>query len=181
MEIVAFDLLDRVVPTFPPKLSDKAQRRMEKMGVRVMLKTSLTGINKHSVELKRDGETVRYPTDTVIWTAGIECADIAKDSKDLPQVGRARIQTDEFLRVEGREEVFVVGDNMFYVPKGEDMPVPQMVENCEQSSEIAAHNIGAVATGECDLKSYEPKFHGAMLCIGGRYGVAWVGGAKKKV
>ncbi len=181
VEIVAFDLLDRVVPTFPPRLSDKAQRRMEKMGVRVMLKTSLTGVNKHSVELKRDGETVRYPTDTVIWTAGIECADIAKDSKDLPQVGRARIQTDEFLRVEGREEVFVVGDNMFYVPKGEDMPVPQMVENCEQSSEIAAHNIGAVATGECDLKSYEPKFHGAMLCIGGRYGVAWVGGAKKKV
>ncbi|NLN47059.1 MAG: FAD-dependent oxidoreductase [Clostridiaceae bacterium] len=42
VEIVAFDLLDRVVPTFPSKLSDKAQRRMEKMGVRVMLKISLT-------------------------------------------------------------------------------------------------------------------------------------------
>jgi NADH dehydrogenase len=86
-KLVAFDLLDRVVPTFPARLSDKAQRRMEKMGIKVMLKTSLTGVNKHSVELKQNGETVRYPPDTVIWTAGIECADIAKDSKELPQVG----------------------------------------------------------------------------------------------
>nr|MBP7403231.1 NAD(P)/FAD-dependent oxidoreductase [Clostridia bacterium] len=181
VDIVAFDLLDRVVPTFPPKLSAKAQRRLEKMGVRIWLKTSLTGVGKQSVELKRDGQVVRYPTETVIWTAGIECADVAKDSKELPQVGRARIQTDGFLRAEGREEVFVVGDSMFYVPEGEDLPVPQMVENCEQSAEIAAHNIGATATGECDLRTYRPRFHGAMLCIGGRYGIAWVGTAKKKL
>ena len=180
VSIVAFDLLDRVVPTFPANLSAKAQRRLEKMGVKVMLKTSLTGVGKHSVELKKDGQVTRYPTETVIWTAGIECADIAKDSKELPQVGRARIKTDEHLHVEGREEVFVVGDNMFYVPEGEDMPVPQMVENCEQSSEVAAHNIGAVATGKCDLRSYKPSFHGAMLCLGGRYGIAYVGTAKKK-
>ena len=178
--IVAFDLLARVVPTFPENLSAKAQRRLEKMGVTVMLKTSVTGVGKHSVELKKDGVVTRYPTDTVIWTAGIECADIAKDSKDLPQVGRARIRTDAFLRVDGREDVFVVGDNMFYVPEGEDMPVPQMVENCEQSSEVAANNVGAAATGECEMEPYRPAFHGAMLCIGGRYGIAYVGTAKKK-
>ncbi len=181
VEIIAFDLLDRVVPTFPARLSAKAQRRMEKMGIRVWLKTSLTGVNKHSVELKRDGQTTRHPTNTVIWTAGIECADIAKESKELPQVGRGRVQTDAFLRVEGREDVFVVGDNMFYVPEGEDDPVPQMVENCEQSSETCARNIGAVATGECEMEPYRPRFHGAMLSLGGRYGIAWVGGARKKV
>ncbi|MDF2686857.1 MAG: dehydrogenase, FAD-containing subunit, partial [Clostridia bacterium] len=60
-------------------------------------------------------------------------------------------------------------------PKGEEMPVPQMVENCEQSADTAAHNIYCAITGKGKQEEYKPAFHGVMVSVGGRYGVARVG------
>jgi NADH dehydrogenase len=70
--------------------------------------------------------------------------------------------------------VYVVGDNIFYIPEGEKNPVPQMVENAEQAAPIIAHNIVADLRNE-PKKPYKPSFHGTMVSIGSRYGVANVG------
>ena len=68
----------------------------------------------------------------------------------------------------------------FYIAEGQKAPVPQMVENAEQSAHTVAHNITAEITGTGDAEKYAPKFHGAMLCIGGRYGAAYIGTDKNK-
>jgi NADH dehydrogenase len=54
-----------------------------------------------------------------------------------------------------------------------------MVENAEHSSALVAKNIVADIKKE-PLKPYKPAFHGAMVCIGGKYGVAQVGTPKKQ-
>jgi NADH dehydrogenase len=64
---------------------------------------------------------------------------------------------------------------MLYIPEGEEKPVPQVVENCEQSAAAASHNIHCLINGKENLKKYKPKFHGFMVSIGGRYGLARVG------
>ena len=181
VQIVDIDMLDRAVPTFPPKLSAKAERRLRKMGVTVTLGASITAIGDGYIEYRVGKDTVRRQTDTVIWTAGVTSSDIAEQSTALRQAKRHRIQTDAFLRAQGRTDVYVAGDNVFYVPEGEERPVPQMVENAESSAETVAHNIVAEVTGEGEREKYAPKFHGAMLSIGGRYGVAYVGSAKRKI
>jgi len=174
--IVNVDALSRVVPILPEKLSQKAERRLRKMGVEVMLGTNVCEIGKDFIELKKDGNVIRKMAGTVIWTAGIESADItAEASKQLQSAGRGRIKTDAYCRSLDDESVYVAGDNMFYIPEGEKDPVPQMVENCENCAKIIAHNIFASVTGQGELKEYKPKFHGVMVCIGGRYGVARVG------
>jgi NADH dehydrogenase len=127
-----------------------------------------------------DDQRVREETATVIWTAGTQCADIAKSSVSLKQVGRGRLQTDAYLRAEGKENVFIAGDNAFCVPEGHDTPVPQMVENCEHSAKNIARNINVLVTGKGELEKYQPHFHGVMVSIGGRYGVAHVGTDNKK-
>jgi NADH dehydrogenase len=180
--IVNVDILKRTVPNLPEKLSEKVERRYIKMGVKTMLNTSLCGIGPDYIEVKQ-GETLsRYSAGTVIWAAGIESADITTDAaKTLASAGRGRIKVDAFLRSTDSENVFVVGDNMFFIAEGEERPVPQMVENCEQSSKTAAHNIYCAVTGEGEMTQYKPAFHGMMVCIGGRYGVARVGGPKKQI
>ena len=55
-----------------------------------------------------------------------------------------------------------------------------MVENAEHSAATVAHNIVAEVTGNGAPEKYAPKFHGAMLCIGGRYGAAYVGAQTHK-
>ncbi|RGX52590.1 NAD(P)/FAD-dependent oxidoreductase [Anaerotruncus sp. AF02-27] len=171
------DVLDRIVPILPEKLSDKVARRLAKMGVRVRLETGVAGIGKDYIELKgEDGRVERFPAGTVIWTAGIESSDIVSEAAEALQTARrGRVVTDKYLRAAGHADVFVAGDNIMYVPKGEQNPVPQMVENCEQSAELIAHNLVSLVTGRGELREYNPKFHGVMVSVGGRYGVAQVG------
>ncbi len=170
------DVLKRAVPILPEKLSGKVEKRLTKMGVKVMMETGVTAIGKDFIELNQNGRKNRYTAGTVIWTAGIESADITGEAaKMLESVGRGRIQVDSFLRAKDHEEVYVVGDNMMYVPQGEETPVPQMVENCEQSAHTAAHNMVCAISGSGAMEEYKPSFHGVMVSVGGRYGVARVG------
>jgi NADH dehydrogenase len=170
------DVLNRTIPNLPEKLSDKVERRMKKMGIRVMLNTGVVAVGEDFVETKQNDIVTREATRTVIWAAGIESADIAAEAaKTLSSAGRGRIKQDSYLRSVDNEEVYVVGDNMFYIPEGEERPVPQIVENCEHSAATAANNIACAITGQGKMEEYKPSFHGFMVCIGGRYGVARVG------
>jgi NADH dehydrogenase len=170
------DVLSRTIPNLPEKLSVKVERRMKKMGIRVMLSTGVVKVGKDFVETKANDVITREGTYTVVWAAGIEASDITSDAaKNLQSGGRGRIALDPYLRSLDDESVYVVGDNMLYTPEGEERPVPQIVENCEHSADTAAHNIECAITGHGQMEKYNPKFHGFMVCIGGRYGVARVG------
>lgn len=181
VSISVIDVLDRTVPTLPPKLSAKVERRLKKMGVRVLLNTRVASIGADYIELGDGEKPTREKSGTVIWAAGIESADITgKAAEDLDSAGRGRIKVDRYLRSVNDERVYVIGDNMFYIPPDEEHPVPQVVENCEHSAAVAAHNIVCAVTGKDGMKEYKPSFHGIMVSIGGRYGVAHVGTAKRK-
>lgn len=170
------DGLSRPIPNLPEKLSAKVSRRLQKMGVEVILDALVTGVGSDFIEYKKNNEVKLAGTDTVIWAAGIQSCDITQEAgKTLELTRGGRIQVDGFLRSVKDDSVYVTGDNMFYVPEGEKNPVPQMVENCEQSSHTAAHNIACAITGKGSMEVYKPAFHGVMVSIGGRYGVANVG------
>ncbi|WP_312694613.1 NAD(P)/FAD-dependent oxidoreductase [Caproiciproducens sp.] len=170
------DVLPRIVPILPDKLSDKIERRLTKMGVGLKLNAGVVSIGEDFIEIKIGDTVSRETAGTVIWTAGIESAEITGEAaKVLQSARRGRIQTDAYLRSVDNENVYVVGDDILYTPEGEKMPVPQLVENCEQSSGVAAKNIVTAITGTGEMEEYKPKFHGVMVCVGGRYGVARVG------
>lgn len=176
------DVLSRVVPNLPEKLSVKVQRRLEKMGVQVLLGHKVVEIGEQFIELELGGHRSHRPAGTVIWVAGIEAAAAtAQAGASLPNRHRGRLDTDEYLRSAKNDAVYVAGDNIFFVPEGENTPVPQMVENCEQSADTVAHNICHSITGKGELKKYAPKFHGVMVSVGGRYGQARVGSAKHQI
>ena len=169
------DLLERCCMVLPEKQSAKLAKRLVKMGVNLMLKTDITEMGEGYLIYKKDGKAQTVKTNTVIWTAGVEGSALAFESKALEQAGRGRIATDEYLRSKSDKSVFVVGDNIFYIPENEKAPVPQMVENAEASAETAAHNLLADALGAEKPEKYAPVFHGVMVCVGGRYGAANVG------
>ena len=175
--MVNVDAMDRSVPVLPAKLSNKVERRLQKLGVYMQLNSKVLSIGEDFIELDVDGTVRRDAVHTVIWTAGIEQANIAAEAgKELDAAQRGgRIETDSFLRAKGREDVYVVGDNIYYIVEGEDRPVPQMVENAEHSAGTAAKNLTEAIRGGNNMKAYTPSFHGMMVCIGGRYGVARVG------
>lgn len=174
--LVNIDSLSRPIPNLPEKLSNKVTKRLHKMGVELCMETPVIEVGKDYITFTKDGKEVTKPASTIIWGAGIQASDVTANAADSMEKQRGnRIQVDQYLRSTTKEDVFVIGDNMFYVPDGEKMPVPQMVENCEQSAHTAAHNIEVAIKEKGEMEAYKPKFHGVMVCIGGRYGVAHVG------
>jgi NADH:ubiquinone reductase (H+-translocating) len=174
--MVNVDGLSRPIPNMPEKLSNKVTKRLEKMGVKLIMSAFVTNVGEDFIELKKNDQVTRYSVGTIVWAAGIQSSDITQAAKDNLEVVRGgRIPVDAYLRSTKDQSVYVIGDNMYYIPDGEERPVPQMVENCEQSSHTTAHNIACAISGKGEMEAYKPAFHGVMVCIGGRYGVAHVG------
>ena len=170
------DMLPKVLPIFDDKVIEKAHNYLLKQGIDVILSAKIVEVTP--TEVKFSGRD-NIPTHTAIWAAGIEGSDIM-ESSSLQKQGRNRVQANKYLQSVDHENVYAVGDNIFYIPEGAERPVPQMVENAEQSADVVAHNI--IATFENGtLEEYKPEFHGAMVCIGGRYGVAQLEFGKRKI
>ncbi len=174
--LVNVDGLSRPIPNLTEKLSAKVARRLEKMGVKLIMSAVVANIGPDFIELKQGDRINHYQSGTIIWAAGIQSNDVVQKTADSLEITRGgRVQVDSYLRSTKNQNVYVIGDNMCYIPEGEERPVPQMVENCEQSADTAAHNISVSIKGEGTMEEYKPKFHGVMVCIGGRYGVCHVG------
>lgn len=163
------DMADKILPILPEKLIRKTEKRLKKLNVNIITGAKITEVKEYGVTVGGSDISSR----TVIWTAGIEGSDIV-GNLDVEQKGRRRILTNDKLQVPAHENVYVVGDNIFYIPEGASSPVPQMVENAELAAPIIAYNITADIQNK-QKKAYKPTFHGTMVCIGSKYGVANVG------
>lgn len=166
---------DKILPFYSEKLRGKVTKRLEKMGVEVLLNKAVCDVSE--MNCKFDESSI-LDTCTVIWAAGIQGSELVSKVNGVEATGNGRIKTNEYLQAIGQENVYVVGDNIFYTPKNHDAPVPQMVENAEHSSHTVAHNINAVLKNK-ELEEYTPVFSGSMVCVGGRWGVASVGRKKQ--
>ncbi len=99
---------DRVLPPYPPGLSNKAQHQLEKLGVEVITRGTVTSLDDHEVWI---GET-RIAARTVLWAAGVQASPLARTlGVPLDRAGRVIVEPD--LTIPGHPEVFVVGDLAF--------------------------------------------------------------------
>lgn len=177
VNINIIDMLPGPMPFMHKKSVARAIKRLDKMNVNQIYNASVKEVKEDGLAFEVDRESVFQKSETIIWVAGTEGSEIAMNSEDLGVVenSRGRIQTDKHLRSVQHTNVYVAGDNMFFIPEGEERPVPQMVENCEHCAPIIAKNIIAEVFGGNPTEAYAPKFKGAMVCIGGKYGTAYGG------
>jgi NADH:ubiquinone reductase (H+-translocating) len=103
---VLVDAAAKILAEIPPPLGEYADRYLRKLGVEILVETTLESLEADAAHLS-NGETV--PTKTLVWTAGVRASPLAAEF-GLPVGERGRIVVDELLRVEGREHVWALGD-----------------------------------------------------------------------
>jgi len=111
--IVLVEAADRVLTTFPPALSRKAEQSLEKIGVTVLTGRAVTGIDGESVTIDGSGEPERLATRNVIWAAGVTASSLAARLGELTGAerdGAGRVTVEPDLTLPGRPEVFALGD-----------------------------------------------------------------------
>jgi NADH:quinone reductase (non-electrogenic) len=112
--ILLIEVADRVLTSFPPSLSRKAQRSLERIGVTPMLGSTVVGIDAESVTVADGaGNSQRIPTRTVVWAAGVTASKLGSRLADLTgaeldRAGRITVEAD--LTLPGHPEVFALGD-----------------------------------------------------------------------
>jgi NADH:ubiquinone reductase (H+-translocating) len=107
--ILLVEAADRVLTTFPPSLSAKAKRSLEKLGVTVLTGRTVTGIDPDGVTI--DDE--RVASRTVVWAAGVTASSLAGRLGELTNAERdraGRVTVEPDLTLPGHPEVFALGD-----------------------------------------------------------------------
>src|SRR5438094_6896579 len=96
----------RVLPTYPPELSEKAERQLRKLGVEVLTGAKVMAIDDGGVALAT-GE--RIDARTKIWGAGVTASPLGRSlGAPLDRAGRVKVTPE--LTVPDHPEVFVIGD-----------------------------------------------------------------------
>ena len=103
---VLVDAAPKILAEIPTRLGDYAARELARRGVEIHVETTLASASAAEVVLS-NGE--RIPTHTLVWTAGVK-ADPLLGELGLPLDERGRVRVDQFLRVEGRTNVWALGD-----------------------------------------------------------------------
>jgi NADH dehydrogenase len=112
--ILLIEAADRVLTSFPPSLSAKAARSLERIGVSTLLGRTVVDVDVEGVTVQEGGgQRDRIPTRTVIWAAGVTASPLAaklaeRSGAELDRAGRLTVESD--LTLPGHREVFALGD-----------------------------------------------------------------------
>jgi NADH dehydrogenase len=103
---VLVDAAPEILAEIPHRLGVYAARALARRGIEIRVGATLSGYDGRTATLS-DGETVACRT--LVWTAGVQASPLLADL-GLPLDGRGRVRVDETLRVEGRADVWSLGD-----------------------------------------------------------------------
>jgi len=180
--VLLVETADRILTGFPPSLSHKAERALERLGVTVLVGNTVVDVGPVSVSIRSEsGEIEAVPARTVIWAAGVAASPLAAelasaDGSQVDRVGRITVTGD--LTLPNHPEVFAIGD-MVRIVKGDgtDMALPGLAPVAMQEGRYVARVIRNRLTGRA-TKPFEYVDKGNLATIGRSKAVADVKGIR---
>ncbi len=171
---------DRLLPELPPELAQYAHQQLERRGVKIMLNCGLKSASATAVELD-NGEKI--DTATLVSTIGNGPAQLILDLQQQQglQLEKGKIVTQRSLQVQGRDNVWSVGDvaliPMVDNPKTVGDYAPPTAQYAVREARCLADNIIASIQGR-KIKPFQYKPRGSLASIGNYKAVAKVFGVR---
>ncbi|HWL07183.1 MAG TPA: NAD(P)/FAD-dependent oxidoreductase [Planctomicrobium sp.] len=174
--VILFQGMDRILPSFAPELSQKAERDLKRMGVEVRLNAQVTNITSKGLYIGEEFVPVR----NVFWAAGVKASPLGQLlGVPLDRSGRVIVGPD--LSIPGHPEVFVVGDMAAAVSDDTKQQVPGVAQGGIQMGHYAGVQITRELLGKQTPEQRPPfRYHdkGSMAIIGKSKAVAQIGRLK---
>lgn len=162
--IVLVDQSARVLGSFSEGISSAAKKRLEELGVEVLLGRGVAQVDDEGVTAA--GE--RIVSNTVIWTAGVSPSPAARWLQtESDRAGRVRVQSD--LTVPGHPEIFVVGDTASLDQDAK--PLPGVAQVAMQQGRYAGRLIDRRLAGKPAPPPFRYFDKGNMAVVGKGFAV----------
>jgi len=149
----------RILPMFSEKLSARAKKDLEKLGVTVHLNTAVAEIKPRSILIK-GGDAL--PSEVTVWAAGVK-GEPAGGQLNLPLVN-TRIDVDQTLQVKNYPHIFAIGDIAGFVAENGRF-LPMVAPVAMQQGRFVAKQIKRIAQG-LPLQNFKYTDKGSMATIG---------------
>jgi len=115
--IILVEGADRILQTFDKKLSDKAHKTLEKLGVEVRVNAMVKDISKNKVTVNDED----IEASNIIWAAGNKVAPIVQ-SLGLETNKAGQVEVEKDCSIAGDPNVFVIGDAAKFVQDEKPLP-----------------------------------------------------------
>jgi NADH dehydrogenase len=171
--VILFEAGDRVLPTFPPKLSARARRDLERMGVEVRTSSAVTDVTREGIYIGEEFTPLR----NVFWAAGVRASPLGA-TLDVPLDRTGRVIVGPDLTIPGHPEVFVTGDMAAARSADTGEPVPGVAQGGIQMGRYAGRTIAGEVAGRTAPDRRKPFVYrdkGTMAIIGKAKAVAVIG------
>lgn len=161
--VLLFDGGSAPLAVFGPKLSQKASKTLDKLGVEQHMGSIVTFVGEGYV-LVRDhaGQETRFDAANVLWTAGVEAPPIAAAlaaATGATQDRAGRILVEKNLTIPGHPEISVLGD-MMSLDK-----LPGVAEVAMQSGLYAGRRVRHRVSGNMEEKPFRYRDLGSAAYI----------------
>jgi NADH:ubiquinone reductase (H+-translocating) len=181
--VLLVETTDRVLPSFPARLSARAADSLRQLGVEPLTGHTVVGVDPEGVEIQTsDGRSERVGSRTVIWAAGVAASPLAGlladgSGAEVDRAGRVTVEPD--LTLPGHPDVIGVGDmvRVRNARTGQAETLPGLAPVAMQQGRYAGRLIRDRLAGKAT-----PPFHyldkGNLATIGRARAVADVRGLK---
>jgi NADH dehydrogenase FAD-containing subunit len=149
----------RLLPSFPPGLSETAARALALLGVEVRLDAMVTSCDPDGVAMGNE----RVDGRTVIWAAGVAASPAAIWLGVEPGRG-GRVPTGTDLTLPGHPEIFVIGDTAQVAGPGG--PLPGVAPVAKQQGAYVARVIATRLAGKPPPGPFRYRDFGNLATIG---------------
>jgi NADH dehydrogenase len=168
---VLVEARDGLLPGLDSRLVRYTERNLHKRGIEVHLGTRLESATDRWVGLSGN-PVAPYRTGTLVWTAGQRPTPIAAGF-GLPVNRQGDVVVDEYLRVEGHDRIFAVGDVAAVPDPASDGLAPKTAQHALRQAHVAANNVAA-GFGVGEAQPYRYRDRGLAVTLGKRQGTAQV-------
>ncbi len=175
-QILLYEADSRVLPTYPEALSAKAQRHLEKLGVKVHTGTRVTLVDAEGVIA--GGQ--RVFAGTVLWSAGVLASPAGRWlGAETDRSGRVMVNAD--LSIPAHPDVFAIGDtahvvarsrNLLGIAAKEPMVLPGVAQPAIQEGQYVAQVIRRRVLGRKPPPPFWYWDKGDLAIVGRTYAVA---------
>ena len=166
----------RLLPGMPDLVAALAKKRLESLGVRLMLEHAVTHTEPYKVFTKTSsGDEVGVDFDFFIWSGGIKSHPLLERIL-VPKDKKGRCMVDPDLTVHGKEKLFAVGDLTCFMNPENNQPLPAVAWAALGEGKVAAKNICASIQGRGLTHYHPPKHPPFIVPISGKWAIAHVMG-----
>jgi NADH dehydrogenase len=144
--VLLVELAERVLPSFPPRLSRRAGEALERLGVALLVRSRVVDVAPDGVTLEHaGGERRRVEARTVVWAAGVVGVELAETLATAAGAGIARgrrVAVGPDLTVGGHPEIMAIGDMaQVHDAGGRPLALPGLAPVAMQQGRYAARVI----------------------------------------